>query len=230
MFNYPSKEHYTVRGIDVSHHQGNINWSGVRSDGVIFAYIKATEGGDFVDSEFARNWTGSKEAGLYRGAYHFYTFCKSGKEQARNFIHTVPVELHTLPPVIDLEYSGNCKKRPPKKEFLEELSDFCREVEKAFKVKPIFYINYDSYNDYLKGEIDDHGFWVRDIFFQPRFETWLFWQYASRGRIRGIIGPVDLNVFSGTLEEFLHLLNVRTTRQSNELDESRAAAYCLKSS
>src|SRR5262245_47120900 len=77
---------YKVRGVDVSAHQGAIDWRTLKSDGVSFAFIKATEGGDFTDAEFASNWRESRNAGIPRGAYHFLTQCRTGLEQAKHFI------------------------------------------------------------------------------------------------------------------------------------------------
>src|SRR5437867_1330928 len=71
----PSPRLSGLRGIDVSHYQGAINWDDVASGGISFAYIKATEGTNFVDPLFAQNWAGAEAAGLRRGAYHFFTLC-----------------------------------------------------------------------------------------------------------------------------------------------------------
>jgi lysozyme len=197
-FNYPKNSQYPIRGIDVSHHQGKIDWSDVKNENLNFVFIKATEGGDFKDKEFMRNWNEASNHGLLKGAYHFFTFCKPGIEQARNFIETVPFEPDSLPPVIDFEFVGNCDKRPEKMLLLKELFIFIREVEEAYRKTPILYMTYDSYNTYLKGEIDDYDIWIRDIYFSPNMpdgKPWIFWQYADNGRVEGIDGPVDLNVF-----------------------------------
>ncbi|AQT43495.1 lysozyme [Bartonella apihabitans] len=66
-----SLDNYPVRGIDVSHHQGEIDWHKIKSQNISFAYIKATEGGDFKDPQFKKNWDHALEAGLRVGAYHF---------------------------------------------------------------------------------------------------------------------------------------------------------------
>src|SRR3954453_10276082 len=68
--NAPSRSQYPLRGIDVSHHQGQIDWSAVKASGIQFAYIKATEGTEFTDATFAENWRNSNTAGIVRGAYH----------------------------------------------------------------------------------------------------------------------------------------------------------------
>jgi lysozyme len=88
-FNYPSAARFPIRGIDVSHHQGAIDWTAVKAARVEFAFIKASEGGDFRDREFARNWEAARKAGVVRGAYHFFTFCTPGLAQADNFVATI---------------------------------------------------------------------------------------------------------------------------------------------
>src|SRR5262249_18412599 len=100
---------YNVIGVDVSNYQGDIDWPALAGSNVVFAYIKATEGGDFRDKRFQLNWEGAKRAGLARGAYHFFTQCRSGVEQAKNFIATVPREPGALPPAIDAEHMGPCR-------------------------------------------------------------------------------------------------------------------------
>ncbi|TIM61446.1 MAG: lysozyme, partial [Mesorhizobium sp.] len=86
----PDRGKYPVRGIDVSHHQRQIDWRRVAADDVAFAIIKATEGGDHVDGAFAANLREARAAGLAVGAYHFFTFCRPGADQANNFISVVP--------------------------------------------------------------------------------------------------------------------------------------------
>ena len=197
-FNYPKTSHNPIRGIDISHHQGKIDWKKIKEEKLHFVFIKATEGGDFKDPEFNRNWNGASNAGLLKGAYHFFTFCRPGVEQARNFIDTVPVDPNALPPVIDFELTGNCEKRPGKEIILKELFVFIEEIEAVYGKTPIIYITYGSYNKYLKGKTDDYRVWIRDVFFTPNMPdgiNWTFWQYSDTGRIKGINSPVDLNVF-----------------------------------
>lgn len=118
-------------GVDVSTHQGTIDWRRVADDDIRFAYIKATEGGDFVDDHFATNWRAAGEAGLERGAYHFFTLCRPGADQADNFLRTVPKDGSALPPAVDLEFVGNCAGRPSRDDLLRELKTFVDRVEAA---------------------------------------------------------------------------------------------------
>jgi lysozyme len=209
-FNYPSFERFPLRGIDISNHQGKINWQALRQEKFHFIYIKATEGGDFKDRRFSANWQAAAEIGLVRGAYHFFTFCKSGKDQAKNYLSSVPVESGILPPVLDIEYSGNCKQRPEREDLLKEVQDFINEVKPVYNMQPILYVTEEIYETYLTEYSSDMPIWIRDIYFEPELgedNIWVFWQYANRGRVKGINGPVDLNVFNGRDKEFKRLLS-----------------------
>lgn len=201
--NYPSREQYPFAGVDVSHHRGDIDWAAARSDGVAFAYIKATEGGDFVDPRFHENWEKARAAGLVVGAYHFFTFCRDGASQARHFLATVPRAVDSLPPAVDLEFTGNCSRAPVWSDLSRELHAFLELVRAAYGREPVLYMTREFFDAYLRDAPDQFRsspLWVRDVFRSPRWlagRSWTVWQYANRGRVRGIAGPVDLNVFQG---------------------------------
>jgi len=209
-FNYPDKSAYPVRGIDISHHQDVIDWDILKRSDISFAFIKSTEGGDHKDTKFEQNWKRAGDIGLVRGAYHFFTFCKSGHEQALNYIDSVPFEKEALPPAIDLEFSGNCQARPSKEQVHKELSVFAKMVELKYGKRPIIYTTNESYNAFLLGEGLGYPIWIRDIYTKPEFKdgsSWAFWQYAHKGRLLGIDGFVDLNVFNGSPEEFYNFIS-----------------------
>lgn len=206
--NKPSEVKYPVRGIDVSHHQGEIDWKSVKASGVQFAYIKATEGADFTDSKFADNWKNSGEAGIVRGAYHFFTFGTSGQAQAANFISKVPPELSALPPAIDLEFSGyNKERRAAPDEFQRELSVFWDAIFSHYHKTPVVYTTADFQKQYLAA-MPIERLWIREVLRTPR-QPWTFWQFSPRGRVRGVSTFVDLNVFHGTPEGFAKLSQLK---------------------
>ncbi|MEJ2121149.1 MAG: GH25 family lysozyme [Alphaproteobacteria bacterium] len=200
----PATERFPVRGIDVSHHQGAIDWDALKRAKVRFVYMKASEGGDHVDRRFAENWRAAGRAGIARGAYHFFTLCKPGIAQAHNFMRTVRVDASAMPPAVDLEFGGNCKARPTKQAFLTELIAFLRAVENHAGKKPILYVTRRFHDRYLTGALTEYGFWIRSIYFQPDLpgRPWLFWQFHDRGARDGIDGRVDLNVFNGDWAAF----------------------------
>lgn len=211
-FVYPSQEKYPIRGIDVSNHQGKIEWNLVSKKEISFVYIKSTEGGDFKDKSFIFNWKEAKKEGFKVGAYHFFTLCKSGAEQAENFIQTVPKEIDSLPPVVDLEFVGNCKERPNVENVQKEISIFLDRVDTYYNAKTVLYLTNEFIEKYLGDQFFHHPIWIRNIFIHPNtFSSldWMIWQYKSTARINGIQGPVDLNVLNGNLESLTRLSNLR---------------------
>ncbi len=193
----PDRAAFPVRGIDVSHHQGPIDWTQAAAGGVDFAYIKATEGATFQDPRFADNSRQAAKAGVKWGAYHFFTLCRKARDQAANYIATVPKGAPSLPPAVDLEFGGNCAARPLRKHVLAEIRELLGALEAHYGMRPVIYATSEFFERYLAGEFPDHGFWLRSIVFQPRYGTddWLIWQFHNRGSRPGVNGPVDLNVF-----------------------------------
>ncbi len=209
--NYPSSDRYPIHGIDVSHHQQKINWNELDKDKVQFAFIKATEGGDFKDTRFHENWEQAKRLNIPRAAYHFFTFCRDGEEQAYNFIESVPKESSSLLPIIDLEFTGNCNPRNYKNDIISEITIYIQTIENYYEKKVLIYTTEEFYQKYLIKHFESNPIWIRDIQTTPRLDNnrkWLFWQYADKGRLNGIETLVDLNVFHGTKEEFYKLLHL----------------------
>ncbi|WP_247713262.1 glycoside hydrolase family 25 protein [Qipengyuania polymorpha] len=197
---HPSDDDYPAQGIDISHHQGAIDWSLLPDQGVDFAYIKATEGGDFVDPRFAENWEAAGEAGIARGAYHFFTLCKPGAEQAANFIATVPRDERALPPVVDLEYMGNCSERPKLDDVRAELGDYLRLVEAHYGKPAVLYLTEEFDEEYAISENFDRPLWLRSLVLEPEFgaRDWTFWQVSNFRQLEGMQGRVDWNVMQET--------------------------------
>ncbi|MFD1703983.1 GH25 family lysozyme [Methylopila henanensis] len=201
---------HPIHGIDVAKYQGEIDWAGVRASGVSFAFIKATEGGDRVDERFEQNWASARAAGVPRGAYHFYYFCRTGAEQAAWFIRNVPNDPAALPPVLDMEWnhlSPSCKRRPPREEVLREMGVFLSMVERHFGKRPTIYTSVDFHRDILVGAFPGHHFWLRSVAGHPSLKyhvsrRFSFWQHTATGRIGGVTGNVDRNVFMGDAESF----------------------------
>lgn len=187
-----------IQGVDVSWHQGAIDWRTLATDDVAFAYIKATEGGDYVDPMFAANWRQAGEAGLYRGAYHFFTLCRPGAQQASNFIAVVPRVAGALPPAVDLEHMGPCREGATMPDVIAEAHTFMDRVEAHYGVRPIIYTTRQFHDAHL-AELQGERFWIRSIATPPAFreDDWVIWQHHNRGHRRGVSGPVDLNAFRG---------------------------------
>jgi lysozyme len=136
----PDRRAYPLRGIDVSHHQGTIDWRKVASDDVAFAFIKASEGGDHRDRLFARNWNEAEAAGVKAGAYHFFTFCRSGRDQAANFLQVLGERKGALPAALDLEFGGNCAAKPEASDIKREIESFLQAVESHTGAPVVLYV------------------------------------------------------------------------------------------
>ena len=204
-FNYPSEARFPVRGIDVSHHQAKVDWSAVRSAGIEFAFIKATEGGDHSDTRFDANWEEAGRAGIARGAYHFFTFCTPGREQAEHFLAAIGLKAGELPPAADVEFSGNCASWTNIDEIRREFGVFLALVEEGTGRPPLIYVTPESFHQIIEGHFGGHPTWLRNLWFEPsvrRYGVWRFWQYADNARLPGIEGPVDLNTFCCSRDEF----------------------------
>ena len=220
-FGKTSPRHYAVHGVDVSRWQGNINWQKLRAQGANFAYIKSTDGGDHLDPMFRKNWKGAGEAGLKRGAYHFFYWCRSGAEQADWFIRNVPRAENALPPVIDVEYNhqSNCKRRLSKELVLKKMKAFMDRLEAHYGQRPVIYTAPDFYRDNLRGEFLDYPFWLRAVAEHPSKvypgRKWVFWQYSGTGLSHGVTGEIDLNVFNGDPAQWNRWLNRSTVMASN---------------
>lgn len=203
-FGKASPRKHAVHGVDVSRWQGNIDWVKLRTQGANFAFIKATDGGDHLDPMFRTNWRKAKEAGVKRGAYHFFYWCRTAGEQADWFIRNVPREAGALPPVIDVEYNAesSCKRRLSRAKVLEKMQVFMDKLEQHYGQRPIIYTAPDFYEDNLTGEFPNHPFWLRSVAAHPSVRypnrKWLFWQYSGSGLSHGVEGRIDLNVFRGS--------------------------------
>jgi lysozyme len=210
-------KHYEVHGIDVSRWQTNMDWEKVRARGGNFAFIKATDGGDHLDPLFKTNWARAKAAGMPRGAYHFFYWCRNASSQADWFIRNVPREPGALPPVIDVEYNGEskCKMRLTTAQVREKMQVFMDRLERHYGQRPIIYTAPDFYKDHLQGAFQDYPFWLRAVAQHPSRvypnRKWVFWQYSGSGLSQGVNGKIDLNVFNGT-EDGWHNWLKRNTR------------------
>jgi lysozyme len=206
----PHPTDYAVHGIDVSKYQGLIDWDQVKGAGVRFAWIKASEGGDHVDSRFFENWENSRRAGVKRGAYHFVYWCRPWQEEIAQFERVAPVEPDALPPVLDVEAtptSKTCKRKLYRDEVVAEMRQMLQAMEEHYGKKPVIYTTVDFYAGILANHaLEDYPIWVRSTKYFPTVRygdrRWHFWQYQSDGYVPGIRGKVDRNAFFGTAQQW----------------------------
>ncbi|MGL4629766.1 MAG: glycoside hydrolase family 25 protein [Leadbetterella sp.] len=202
---------YAVYGIDVSKYQKTINWERVSTINRLgvsldFVFVKATEGAFLVDYKYPLNIRSARGAGLAVGSYHFYRANVKSDFQAKHFLRFLNYKKGDLPPVLDIEEENGQSAENIRKGVLNWL----KIVEKEIGVKPIIYTN----PGFLKNIFDDsilaYPLWVahyneKDT---PKISNkWQFWQFSEKAKIDGISSPVDMNVFSGSKEEFESFLN-----------------------
>lgn len=205
---------YSIVGIDISHHNGKINWKKVRKQGITFAYIKSTQGIMHTNGGYRHNYEQAKKAGLVAGFYHFFQYNKSGIDQALFFIDQAHYEPGDMPPMVDVEYSPPSTRRSTDKNEIarriKEIRKFDSVIYEKLDVRPIIYANRESYNDLIKGNFPDNDLWICNITQDPIGDIdcqWKFWQYSINGNVRGIHGNVDLDVFFDSRKEFEDWLN-----------------------
>ena len=198
------RSRFPVKGIDVSHHNGDIDFRAVAADSVEFVLIKATEGIDHVDSCMVRNYDRAVAAGLKVGFYHFFRFNRGGVRQGRHFLSAVSGRPVDMPLVIDVETANN-----PKTDYyrvvgrLRDMIGFLR--RKGLRV--MIYCNGKTYDTYIRGNFDDAELWLASESVPgAKGDRRELWQHSHAGHVRGISTPVDVNTFNGSRREFLSWL------------------------
>ena len=199
--NYP--EGYEIHGIDISHYQGNIDWDALQNAmiencPVRFIIIKSTEGSSKLDENFNDNFYQAREYGFIRGAYHFWSTKSSARDQAYYFLKQVHLEDGDLPPVLDIEHKP---KDQSVEDFQMDVLTWLHIVEDKYHVKPIIYTYYKFKDAYLNAPVfDDYPYWIAH-YYVDKVEykgKWKFWQHTDAGRLPGIKGYVDFNIYNGS--------------------------------
>ncbi len=202
----------TVRGIDISHYQHEIDWDRLRNadiDGVpvSFALIKATEGTSIIDEYFNQNFYQARQNNIHRGAYHFLTTSSDPVAQARHFCKIVQLETGDIRPILDVERRD--KLTPA--QLRQHVLAWMNYVEAHYGTTPILYTSYKFRTDYLNTpEFDRYPLWIAHYYVERlRYKgQWVIWQHTDRGTVDGIEGHVDLNVFNGTHEDMEEMISL----------------------
>lgn len=203
---------YPVKGIDLSAHNGKIDFQKVAADSVVFVMLKATEGTDFCDANFSTNYAAAMEAGLLVGAYHFFRFNSPGREQARHFIESVKGRPLDFPLAVDVEKWGNPAAyyvdsvKQQLSAMLDELAD------SGYRV--MLYTNRHGYETFIKDSFQGIDLWLCSLSRPPAPPHWKLWQHSHSGRVKGIPTAVDLNTFNGDSATFLRTAGPDWARQT----------------
>ncbi len=218
-----------IYGIDISrfqHEQGKkkygIDWNNLRISHlgtssrkringqvdypISFIYIKATEGTSIRNRYYTADYTQAKRHGIHTGSYHFFSTTTSGTTQAQYFLRYAHIQKGDLPPVLDVEPSAAQIKRMGGPTALwREVRAWLQTVKTHTHVSPVLYISQMFVNNYLPYAPDmrrNHHVWIaRYGEYKPDVRL-AYWQLCPDGRVSGIKGEVDINVFNGYKDEF----------------------------
>jgi lysozyme len=184
------------KGIDISHHQGDIKWSSIDTS-LDFIICKATEGVSFVDPKFKQNWDSIECA---KGCYHFFRPQYSGEKQAQLYLSNINLEPGNIKPIIDVEMTNHWKNHSHRKKYVQNLKNMVNTIISKTGQVPIIYTNGNFWNDYISKYYDySHILWIADYRKRDNpnvpkdFNDWIIWQHSDKGKISGINGYVDLN-------------------------------------
>ncbi|MFO7143171.1 hydrolase [Arthrospira sp. PCC 8006] len=187
----------SIRGIDVSDYQPNVDWKAVANSGMAFAVIKSTEGATFVADVFAPYWKATKANGLIRGAYHFFRPASNIQGQIDNFLRIVTLEPGDLPPVLDIETTDGLDS----KTVCDRAAVWLEAIEAATGYQPIIYTYPGFWQQLNTDRFSEYPLWIAHYTqaekpaIPGKWKTWVFWQYTDRGQVDGIRGGVDVNIF-----------------------------------
>ena len=185
----PTNDMPFVWGIDISHHQHNVDWNLLaQKNKPQFIYLKTTEGATFQDNKYLEYQSKARELDIPVGAYHFFSYKTKGKSQAKNFIKASNLQKGDLYPVLDLEFRKGMKD---KAWIVKQAKSFCETIYKEYGVYPIIYCEYDYYKKYLQDDFSDYKYWICDFHREPSF-NYTIWQYTDNEYVQGI-GKIDNN-------------------------------------
>lgn len=199
-------------GIDVSHYQAVVDWNAVATAGELFAYAKASEGVNTVDPYFNDNWNGISQAGLLRGAYHFFHANLDATAQANNFLAALTAANGSpvlapgdLPPFLDLEVTGSVAPA----DVLAGAATWLELVEAATGRTPLLYTFYSFWKNTLNNPQDlaQYPLWIARYTDAPTpgiiggWPAWTFWQYSASQSVSGVGGHVDADAFQGDITD-----------------------------
>ena len=170
-----------------------------------FIIIKSTEGASEIDENFEENFSRAREYGFLRGAYHFWSVKSTAREQANFFLKKVNLLDGDLPPVLDVEKKP---KNQSTEDFHQDILTWLHIVEDRYHVKPIIYTYYKFKEAYLNAPVfEDYPYWIAH-YYVDKVEykgAWKFWQHTDAGRLPGIKGYVDFNIYNGSFYDLKKL-------------------------
>jgi len=210
-----------LKGIDVSHYNGQPDWAKVQADGIDFVFAKATEGSTYQDPEYLSNKQQAEALGLTFGAYYFARPGKAAGDataDANNFIAFAQLNDDNLLPVLDLEDSGGMSAR----KLTKWVKEWVGEVHAQLGVKAIIYTSASFWKSNMARTTwfahNGYPLWLASwtTAASPKVpasnwggQGWTLWQWTNVGSVRGIKGAVDLDRYNGGSVDALRIKNNR---------------------
>lgn len=183
-----------LKGIDISHFDGQVDFNQLQQSGIEFVYLKATQGSEYVDPTYHAHVEKLNSTNILRGAYHFYEPAEDAKAQAIHFLNVVAASNNTLPPMLDVEITQGKSAEAIKK----GVQTWLATVEKELGCRPVLYSYADFWRENLGVQFNNYPFWLADYSSKPDvphdLKNWRLWQYSDKGRVHGIDSHVDLDV------------------------------------
>ncbi len=190
----PSVSQFPLQGVDVSADQGEIAWPTVKARGAVFAYLRATDGDEGRDPRFASHWQETAAAGLRRGAMHRFSLCRLARDQATNFLSTVPRDPDALPPAVELTFEG-CAARPDRAVVVREVATLLKTIE-SHTGKPTLLAIDRNFDDAYQISAIVRPLWLNKAYFPPGYGArgWTMWRANPRRWVDGIEHPAHWDV------------------------------------
>ena len=213
-----------IKGIDVSHFSGEVDWHKVKTAGYSFAFIKATEGVDLQDPVFQDHWEIVKKVGLIRGAYHFYVTEDDPEEQALFFIRNADLQPGDYVPAVDIETIGAGTKPG----LVERFKKFLAVLENHYGAKPIIYTGPKFWNSYLDKHFGAYPLWIAEYGVgepvDPKgWKEWHLWQWRENVDVPGVEKGADLTIFNSREKDFSSLL-LKQGKESQRKGKKKSTA------
>jgi len=220
-FVFPDDADDGIYGIDVSHHNGVVDWATVAKAQAKFVYIKATQGERYRDPKFETNWNGSRKEKIPRGAYHFLQAKVSGKDQAKAFLTMLKsvggLQPEDLAPVLDLEWdlakqNGNDVDRWAElssDEIAQIVLDWISAVKSETGRTPMIYTAATWWKERMGKSLALKAYpqWLADYRKasinagapqSTKDHRHLAWQFTDGGRFQGALVKFDVNRLNGS--------------------------------
>lgn len=187
---------FTVRGVDISAHNGYVDFDSLRNSGIDFVYIKASEGATWRDARFEDNYRRALASGLAVGVYHYFRFDVEGWRQSVNVMRAINGRRLDLPVAIDVEEWAN-SSRPSTDHVVTQLRSMVELLRQGGR-EVIIYTNLSGYYRFIRNHFDDVPLWICSFRDEPLYDAarWTIWQHSHIGSAAGVSGNVDLNTFN----------------------------------